>query len=37
VLGLSAGAVMTRHTRALVRLRTLLEDGFGSGSEEVRP
>src|SRR4051794_23531047 len=27
VLGLSSGAVMTRHTRALVRLRALLEDG----------
>ncbi len=26
VLGLTAGAVMTRHTRALVRLRALLED-----------
>jgi RNA polymerase sigma-70 factor (ECF subfamily) len=37
VLGLSAGAVMTRHTRALVRLRALLQDGSGSGSEEVRP
>jgi RNA polymerase sigma-70 factor (ECF subfamily) len=31
VLGISAGAVMTRHTRALVRLRALL----GDESEEV--
>ena len=30
MLGKSAGAVMTRHTRALVRLRALLEDGDGS-------
>jgi RNA polymerase sigma-70 factor (ECF subfamily) len=33
VLGLGAGAVMTRHTRALVRLRALLEDE----PEEIRP
>jgi RNA polymerase sigma-70 factor (ECF subfamily) len=33
VLGLSAGAVMTRHTRALERLRTLLE----LGREEETP
>jgi RNA polymerase sigma-70 factor (ECF subfamily) len=33
VLDLSPGAVMTRHTRALVRLRALLEDS----SEEGRP
>lgn len=33
VLGVGTGAVMTRHTRALVRLRTLLEED----SEEVRP
>ena len=25
-LGITAGAVMTRHTRALIRLRALLED-----------
>ncbi len=33
VLGLTTGAVMTRHTRALVRIRALLEDA----SEEARP
>jgi RNA polymerase sigma-70 factor (ECF subfamily) len=33
VLGLTPGAVMTRHTRALVRIRALLEDA----SEEARP
>jgi RNA polymerase sigma-70 factor, ECF subfamily len=33
VLGLTTGAVMTRHTRALVRIRVLLEDA----SEEARP
>jgi RNA polymerase sigma-70 factor (ECF subfamily) len=33
VLGISPGAVMTRHTRALVRLRALLEDA----SQEARP
>jgi RNA polymerase sigma-70 factor (ECF subfamily) len=33
VLGISAGAVMTRHTRALVRLRALLgDDGEEVGS-----
>ena len=26
-LGLTVAAVMTRHTRALVRLRSLLDDG----------
>jgi RNA polymerase sigma-70 factor (ECF subfamily) len=33
VLGLSSGAVKTRHVRALERLRTLLDEG----SNEVRP
>ena len=33
VLGLTAGAVMTRHTRALARLRGLLDD---EGSEDLR-
>jgi RNA polymerase sigma-70 factor (ECF subfamily) len=33
VLGLTPGAVMTRHTRAVVRIRALLEDA----SEEARP
>ena len=32
VLALGAGAVMTRHTRALVRLRRLLDD---EGPEEL--
>jgi RNA polymerase sigma-70 factor (ECF subfamily) len=31
VLGLRPGAVMTRHTRALVRLRALLEEDAGEG------
>jgi RNA polymerase sigma-70 factor (ECF subfamily) len=35
VLGVSPGAVMTRHTRALVRLRGLLADD--AESEEVQP
>ena len=35
VLGLSAGAVMTRHTRALARLRGLLDDGGSGGTAMI--